>query len=176
MKAKTARTLLMAGTIIGGVLYFSQTAKAQDTRLKTMTTENRMLYNTKEQLAQQVTGASNEFAAQAFIERDLITLENSVRTRREQIALLETTIQQKLADGTWAEADVIANDPAYAHIMALPYFDRINAFNNIYFPLVEAREELSTLQSEITSLHSQLRTKVADNQRSGDYRRNNLIL
>ena len=173
MKAKTARTLLMAGTIIGGVLYFSQTAKAQDTRLKTMTTENRMLYNTKEQLAQQVTGASNEFAAQGLIERDLITLENSVRTRRERIALLETTIQQKLADGTWMTAEDVTNDPA---IMNLPYHDRINAFNNIYFPLIDAQEEVSTLQSELTSLHSQLRTKVADNQRSWTYRRDNLIL
>ena len=79
MKAKTARTLLMAGTIIGGVMYFSQAAKAQDTRLKAMTTENRMNYNTKEQLAQQVTGASNEFAAQSMLEADLNRVDNQLR-------------------------------------------------------------------------------------------------
>ena len=172
MKAKTARTLLMAGTIIGGVLYFSQTAKAQDTRLKTMTTENRMLYNTKEQLAQQVTGASNEFAAQAKLEGELTNLENSVRTRRERIASLETTIQQKLADGTWATAQDAVKTLSPGASMA----DRRNAYQNMVEPLENAQEELSTLQSEITSLHSQLRTKVADNQRSGAYRLNNLIL
>lgn len=172
MKAKTARTLLMAGTIIGGVMYFSQTAKAQDTRLQTMTTENRMLYNTKEQLAQQVTGASNEFATQAVIEGDLYRLENSVRTKRERIALLETTIKQKLADGTWATAqDAVKTLSPGASLL-----DRANAFKNMVEPLEAAQEELSTLQSEITSLHSQLRTKVAANQRSLSYRMNNLIL
>ena len=167
MKAKTARTLLMAGTIIGGVMYFSQTARAQTA----MTTENRMLYNTKEELAQQVTSANNEFAAQARIEGDLYRLENSVRTRRERIALLETTIEQKLADGIWmtAERASIENPNASP-------FELADIYKNKVEPLTTAQEELSTLQSEITSLHSQLRTKVADNQRSNAYRMRNLIL
>ena len=172
MKAKTVRTLLMAGTIIGGVMYFSQAAKAQDTRLKTMTTENRMLYNTKEQLAQQVTGASNEFAAQAKLEGELNTVEDALRMNRAIKESTEQAIQQNLANGTWATAE----DAAKTLGPGASMLDRANAFKNMVEPLETAQAELDFRTRLVTSLSTQLERLVNENQRSGDYRRNNLIL
>lgn len=172
MKAKTVRTLLMAGTIIGGVMYFSQTAKAQGTRLKTMTTENRMLYNTKEQLAQQVTGASNEFATQAQLEAQLKTVKDALRINTEIKESLEQTIQQKLADGIWATAEDAAKTiPPGASIM-----DRARLYGNMVEPLETAQDELRFRTQLVTSLSTQLEALVDQNQRSGAYRANNLIL
>lgn len=172
MKAKTARTLLMAGTIIGGVMYFSQAAKAQDTRLKAMTTENRMNYNTKEQLAQQVTGASNEFAAQSMLEADLNRVDNQLRVNRVMKESTEQAIQQNLANGTWATAE----DAVKTLGPGASMLDRANAFKNMVEPLEAAQADLQRLTPLVATLEAELERLVNQNQRSGDYRRNNLIL
>lgn len=170
MKAKTVRTLLMTGTIIGGVMYFSQTAKAQDTKLQTMTTENRMLYNTKEELAQQVTGASNEFAIQAGLENQLRNTEATLRQKKSEKAALDQLIQQKLANGTWASAEDLASDPAYLN---LPIMQRVNDYKNKVEPLNDALADQSRLATEIASLTTGVTSLVNSNFRSGSYRINN---
>ena len=141
MKAKTARTLLIAGTIIGGVMYFSQTARAQSTRLQTMTTENRMLYNTKEQLAQQVTGAEQEFVAQSRIEGDLVKAFSDLNVALNNYASVsDALINYDLADSTGAAKD---------------YWTGVH-------------NQLPTLKNNVKKL-------VHDNQRSLNYRNNNLL-
>ena len=170
MKAKTTRTLLMAGTVIGGLMYFSQTAKAQDTRLQTMTTENRMLYNTKEELAQQVTSASNEFATQAGLENQLRNTERTLRQKENEKAALDQLIQQKLANGTWASANDLNSDPAFLN---LPIFQRANEFKNRVEPLQNALADQSRLATEISSLATGVTSLVNSNIRSNSYRINN---
>lgn len=143
MKPKTARTLLMAGTIIGGVMYFSQTAKAQDTRLQTMTTENRMLYNTKEQLAQHVTNAGQEFNIQRKSEEALSKAIND---------LGNTIINYRAA------SDALIN-----HKETL---ERLNTETSV-------KNAWTTYHGRLTSLLSDVNRLMNDNQRSSDYWVNN---
>ncbi len=161
----------MAGTVIGGVMYFSQTAKAQDTRLQTMTTENRMLYNTKEELAQQVTSANNEFAAQALLESDLKRVDNLIRQNTIKRKNLYNEIKEKMNNETWMTAE----RASLVYSDASP-FELADIYKNKVEPLMRAVEEHNGLVPLIESLNNELETVITKNQRSNAYRMRNLIL
>ena len=157
----------MAGTIIGGVMYFSQTAKAQ----KTMTTKNRMLYNTKEELAQQVTSANDEFAAQALLESDLKRVDNLIRQNTIKRNNLYNEIKEKMVNETWMTAD----RASLVYHDASP-FELADIYKNKVEPLMRAVEEHNELVPLIESLNNELETLITKNQRSNAYRMRNLIL
>ena len=198
MKAKTARTLLMAGTIIGGVMYFSQTAKAQDTRLQTMTTENRMLYNTKEQLAQQVTDATNEFNRQAGLEsamstaaRDLLTTVNT-RGRLTSSNLTTPTLQGGIGAMDWL-AVRLTNDAGITLNIGdeiprginLPSYTTVAFLGSKFYPAVNTdvywadydatMQEIADLDASISSQATNLRNLAQANNTSLSFVRNNAL-
>ena len=198
MKAKTARTLLMAGTIIGGVMYFSQTAKAQDTRLQTMTTENRMLYNTKEQLAQQVTDATNEFNRQAALEsamstaaRDLLTTVNT-RGRLTSSNLTTPTLQGGIGAMDWL-AVRLTNDAGITLNIGdeiprginLPSYTTVAFLGSKFYPAVNTdvywadydatMQEIADLDASISSKATNLRNLAQANNSSFSFVRNNAL-
>ena len=146
MKAKTARTILIAGTIIGGVMYFSQTAKAQSTRYQTVSAENRVLRSSKMELAQQVTNAEQEFLTQAQIEGELRTAVNQLS--------VELDNYKQVSDALINRRDMLEE-------------------NGVVGPATDA---WSFLNRDVTSLQSTVNRLAQDNSRSMTYRNNNLIL
>jgi dGTP triphosphohydrolase len=111
MKAKTARTLLMAGTMIGGLMYFSQTAQASrrtSVALSDSQETEALLRTSKAEIVRFANKADEELQEQAIAEAKLLDLK---RELQEAIYDRDTT-KKAIARGILS-TDMVSTEQMY---------------------------------------------------------------
>lgn len=183
MKAKTTRTLLMAGTVIGGLMYFSQTAQASrrtNVALSDSQEDAALLRTSKAELVRYANKIDEELQEQIRHEANLLDLK---RELQEAINDRDTT-KDVIARGILSTAMVSTEQMYYYGLFTQTFNPAVVSNGDIgkTYPKWAAwsseTNKLRNQQSRIDDIIlPQLATNASNlinrNQRSASFRANN---